>query len=374
MFVSTDGNDANSGTVNAPFATVAEAVRSGYKNICVKNGVYTEKLNFSGKNDLHIYAYNNITITAGNKRQRPIFTNGTEYNTFVDEGNSIKSFELSAVPSKYTAVFINKTISPTETYQGFANTVNAGLWGKCSNKYDDFIFKPVLTLEGLSEDDTFYFDGTKVYFHTSKTIESVVVVGNNENVASFVNCNNLVIEGLEFEYGYNDTLIAQKSNGISMNNCVFSHSLRRNNASYDYSDITFVNCLSYKARRDGFNAAICGIVRLVNCSSLYNYDDGESSHEYCEVIIEGGEYAHNGKAGHAPVNGCIFSCNGTYAHHNVVNGLLTAGVSGYDVLPYLISNSVFINNGIDIATDIDINMMNCKYVTETGEGTIYNLT
>jgi hypothetical protein len=149
----------------------------------------------------------------------------------------------------------------------------------------------------------------------------------------------------------------------------------RNNVDYSQSDIRLVNCESFKARRDGFNAAYYGIAYLENCNSRYNYDDGESSHEYCEVIIVGGEYSYNGKAGHAPVNGCRFKCNGTYSHHNKQYGLLRPGVGAFNVEPYLISNSVFVGNlTSDIETYLELNLMNCKYGTRTGSGTINDLT
>ena len=371
-YVAPNGNDSNNGSLVTPFATISHAISEGYKSICVKAGTYNEKINVENIDGLSIFAYD-VDTYDGNERKRPIITNGTVYNEFVS-GTGYKSFAIGSTPQSYTDVFVNHSIEPIIEYQGFRNTFNAGLWAQCSDKYNDFMFKPVLTLEELSENNTFFYDGTNVYFNTDAVIEGVVVVGDSENVAHFLNCNNLKLSGLDFEYAYNDGVSILASNLVNIENCSCHHSLRRNNWGYTRSDLRFTNCLSYKAKRDGFNAAWYGVVVLDNCKSVYNYDDGESSHEYCEIIVIGGEYAHNGKAGHAPVNGCKFSCNGTYSHDNYVNGLLRSGGSGYSVLPYLISNSVFINNGTDIVTDIDINMMNCKYVTKTGDGTIHNLT
>ena len=371
-YVASNGNNDNPGTLQLPFATISHAIELGFRNICVKAGVYNENLNINNMEGLNIYAYD-VDSYDGNTRKRPVFTNGEIYNSF-QQGSGYKYFNIVDTPQTYIDVFINHTLEPIITFESFQNTYNVGLWAKCANSYNDFMFKPVLTLEGLSENNTFFYDGTNVYFNTDTVIEGVVVVKDSEYVANFMNCNNLHLSGLEFSYGYTNGVNILATNNALVENCSCHHSLRRNNWAYTRSDVIFRNCISYKARRDGFNAAWYGVVVLDNCRSIYNYDDGESSHEYCEIIVIGGEYAHNGKAGHAPVNGCKFSCNGTYSHDNYVNGLLRSGGSGYSVLPYLISNSVFINNGTDIVTDIDINMMNCKYVTKTGEGTIHNLT
>ena len=368
-YVSASGNDNNNGTNAFPFKTVRHAVELGYRNICVMAGAYDEYMNFQHIVGLNIYAYN-LDSYNDEPRNRPVFSNGKVFDSFQTSGNN-KYFALATAnaPKSYKDVFIDKTIEPVINYQGFENTFNAGLWAKCANMADDFMFKPVLSSAGLSEDNTFFYDGTNVYFHTSATINGVVVVGDNDS-AQFINCNSLKLSGLDFGYGYTNGVDILGCDNVVVDNCAAHHALRRNNWDYTRTDIKFHNCTAYKARRDGFNSSWYGVAILNNCKALYNGDDGESSHEYCEVVVVGGEYAYNGKAGHAPVNGVKFSCNGTYSHDNVLAGLYYMSASGFDYPLPLITNSAFLGNGVnDIQTDHDITLLNCVYDTiQSSEG------
>jgi hypothetical protein len=376
-FVSATGSDSNNGTKSTPFATITKAINSGYKNICVMDGTYTEVLNFSGINGINIYAYNYMLFGSfpNTPRTRPTFTNGKKYTTFSTDSNGNKYFSLSSVPTRYTEVFINKSRTPTEIINGRVKN-SAGLWANFSNRYSDIQLKPVLTLAELSEMNTFFFDGTNVYFNTSIDITGVTVAGNVDIMATFAYCNNLTISGINFTYGFSKNVYVPWSNHVRFENCEFGYTVQSQNAEFTMSDVTCVNCVSYKAGLDGFNSSYYGVTRLVNCKGIYNLDDGESAHEYCEIVVEGGEYAYNGKAGHAPVHGCKFSCTATYSHHNVYGFYLIA-TDGHKLEDILISNSVAINN---TTTDIlnalyTTNLMNVKYGTlNVTSGSVNNLT
>lgn len=375
-FIAPNGSDSNSGTRVSPFATISHAISEGYRNICVMDGEYTEQINISEVSNINIYA-DNYTAYAdfpNTERPRPTFTNGTKITTFTSSGG-YKYFTLVSAPARYNEVFVAQTRTPTETVNGRIRN-SAGLWANFNDKFKDKQLKPVLSIGALSEADTFYYDGSKVYFNTDADISSVTVVGDAANLATISKCNNVKISGLVFEYGFSRNLFMPWCNNVRIENCEFAHSTQTHNTEFTMSDVTLVNCLSCLAGLDGFNSSYYGVTRLINCKGLYNFDDGESSHEYCEIIVEGGEYAYNGKGGHAPVHGCKFSCNGTYTHDNAY-GFYLAGAGGFIIPELLISNSVAINNtSKDLLNILYITkLMNTKVgTTQVSSGSVTDLT
>lgn len=366
VYVSADGNDSNDGTMQTPFATIQKAIDSGYKSICVMPGVYTEAVVANNISDLHIYAYNGDAYTEA-PRSRPIFTNG-KFVSVSEATNTggIFSFPLEEVPTAYRSVFIDKSIAP-ETSSS-RPSYGAGLWANHTDKYADVKLKPVLTSEEmLAQQYTFFFDGSTVYANVPDAdISGFTVVGNKNTMFSFINCNGLELSGIKIMHGRNNNLLAYKSNHVTVNDCEFAYTMYSDNACADYSDVEYNNCLSYKARNDGFNTHYYGISKLNNCRGVYNYDDGESSHEYCEVIVNGGEYAHNGKGGHSPVNGCKFTCNNSYTHHNNY-GLYMIADASFDLRDstVLLNGCVSVNNTTaDVrVANYDVVAMNTQYST-----------
>ena len=312
VYVSTTGNDANEGSIKKPFATIQRAIDEGYRNICVMPGVYNEAVVATNISGLHIYAYNGNDYTEY-QRSRPVFTNGKSLGMVSElestSESTIYSLGIVDAPEAYRNVFINKTIAP-ET-GGSRPSYSAGLWVNRTDKYEDMKLKPVLTMEEMrSQLNTFFYDGENVYANVpSADFAGFTIVGDEKTMFSFKNCNGLKLSGIKISHSCHNNLLVYKSSDVTVNDCEFAYTMYSDNACSDYSDVEYNNCLSYKARNDGFNAHYYGISKLNNCRGIYNYDDGESSHEYCEVIVNGGEYAHNGKGGHSPVNGCKFTCN-----------------------------------------------------------------
>lgn len=376
-YVSTGGSDEYDGTLQNPFATIQHAIDSGFKNICVKGGYYfNHKVVAENIDDLHVYAYNGNEYTTVKEKTRPIFCNGQKFDTFSTDENGYKYFTLSNVPSNYTKVFINHSVDPiiTGNYPSF----RAGLWSNHSNKYDDVRLKPVLTYEELSEVNTFFFDGTNVYFNVSESVTGVTVVSDESYVFNLTNCNGFEMNGIDIMYGDSTNLNIVKCCNAKISNCRFGYTMRSNCVTANYSDVEFNNCEAFKATVDGFNSHYYGVSVYNDCIGSYNYDDGESSHEYCEVIVHGGEYAYNGKGGHAPINGCKFKCDGTYTHDNGY-GFYMVGGDSFKRYPIKISNSVALNNTIkDIQNTLyDTILFNCKYETKqigSAGGTITDLT
>lgn len=353
VYISPTGSDTNDGSADNPFATIQKAINEGYKNICVEAGEYIQAVNASNIDGINIYANNN-DIYSSSKRPRPVFTNGKKFSDFSTDANGYKYFGLSDIPNQYTAVFINHTLPPETT--GTRPTYNAGLWVNHNNKYDDFTVKPVLTYAELTENNTFFFDGTNVYFNVSDTINGVTVVYNTAKCFDFSNCNNLSIDGIKVLYSITTNITIAKCNNVVVKNCEIGYTMSSDNVSASYSNVQFINCESYKARNDGFNSHYYGVSIFDDCRGIYNYDDGESSHEYCEIIVHGGEYAFNGKGGHSPVNGCKFKCDGTYAHDNGYGFYLSAG-NDFELSDIIISNSIAVDNNT-------YDLINVKYTTK----------
>lgn len=373
-YVSPLGNDTNAGTKTQPFATIKKGIDEGFKNICVIAGDYVQAVSANGINNIHIYADNADTYTSYTKRKKPTFLNGKTYASFQTDNSGYKYFTPDSVPSSYTAVFINHTQDPIIT--GSYPSYRASLWANHSNKYDDFRVKPVLTYEELAENNTFYYDGSQIYFHITDTITGVTVSGDTDYIFNFTSCDGLEIEGISILYGKTCNLRVLKSNDVSIKNCDFGYTMRSNCVTTDYSNVIFENCEAFKATIDGFNAHSYGVSVYNDCRGMYNYDDGESSHEYCEIIVNGGEYAHNEKGGHAPVNGCKFKCNGTYTHHNGY-GFYMVGNDNFELEDILISNSVAQDNSTyDLQnTFYNTKYWNCKIDTvHVSSGTVTNLT
>lgn len=341
-YIGNPGSDTNTGTKDSPFASIQHAVDAGYKNICVLPGTYTQTLTATNIDGLNIYADNTEDYTSYNKKTSAMFTNGTSVTNFSTDQSGYRYFALANAPTTYTAVFINQTQEPI--ISGNYPSYRASLWTNHANKYDDIRLKPVLTYAELTEDNTFYYDGTNVYFNVSdENITGVTVGGANSYIFDFANCNDLHINGLDFRYADNMNLRVTKSNNVRIDNCTFGYTMRSNCVTANYSNVVFSNCEAFKATIDGFNSHYYGVSVFNDCRGVYNYDDGESSHEYCEIIVHGGEYHHNSKGGHAPVNGCKFHCDGTYTHDNGY-GFYMVGSESFETDDILISNSVAKNN------------------------------
>lgn len=86
VYVDTNGNDANTGTAQNPYATISHAVLSGAENIIVNSGVYNE--------DVVIANTNNITISKNNTDSGDVAVTSITISNCDD----IKIYGLKATP------------------------------------------------------------------------------------------------------------------------------------------------------------------------------------------------------------------------------------------------------------------------------------
>lgn len=358
-YVSASGSDTNIGSVSSPFATVKKALDIGAKNICVLPGTYTETLNISDNDNVRIFGYYGSYSSAA--YPKPTFINGEilPESDFTESGG-IYSKAFTTDIETWNKVFIDNTLDPMTS--GSRPAPNAGLFVNYKNKLADFALTPVLAFADLV-DGSFTWDGSTLYVKLADDtdLEGFTVLSDNIYQFEFTRCNNLILENIAVKYARSTDLRMRYCGNANISNCEFGCSLQSDNVSTDYSNTKFENCLSYRARNDGFNCHYYGVSVYNECKALYNGDDGESSHEYCEVIVNGGEYAYNWKGGHSPVNGCKFRCNNTYSHHNTF-GIYMRSDGTYALEPAYIFGSLLIDNStrsIDV-TGYEANLINCK--------------
>lgn len=373
VFISPDGDDSNTGAFDSPFKTVQHAIDIGYLNICLLPGIYNQSVYANGIAGLSIHAYNGGeygSVDRPVKRERPVFVNGQYYYNYVIDDSGIASFELDYIPTRFQSVFIDKTLEPLES--GSRPSYNAGLWVNHTNKYDDYTLKPVLTTaEMLAEKGTFHFDGTNIRANIlgdSDIIGFTVVGDEAAHMLHFEKCNDLTLSGIVVMYALSSNYYIERSSNVRVSHCEAGYTMFSNSVRCDYSDVIFTDCLSYKARNDGFNSHYYGISVFNNCKGIYNYDDGESSHEYCKVIVNGGEFAHNHKGGHSPVNGCEFEAHNTYCHDNSYGFYLIGDPDLYD----LSDSKIRITSSISIDNSV-VDVVQRGYETVVAN-TLYNTT
>ena len=355
-----------------PFKTLQYAIDCGFKNISVASG-YTyegDTLNITGGNNIHIFRTPDGTYT-GEPQLKPILSNGTKISSLTTDAQGYYKFTPTVIPERYTKVFVNHTLPPIAS--GTRPYYNAGLWVIADNYATAKRLKPVVTYGELSESNTFYFDGTDVYANTNLVDSHLHMVMNSQNVLQLTDCHNCTIEGFGFICAIGTNASILRSTGIKFTDCLFMCTLNNSSVVTNYSECTFDQCTSMYAGVDGWNVHYYGRLELNDCIACYNDDDGESGHEYTFVTILGGEYHHNGKGGHSPVNGCTFMANGSYTHDNPYGFYMVGSESFSKEKPKLI-NCLAVNNSTKdiMSSRYDSIIWNTIYNTIQGTYTDFN--
>lgn len=331
VYVGPNGvNDPANGAKATPFKTIRYAVQQGYKKICMLRGQYvynsTSYELLENVNDLEIMADNSGNY-ASTPRDAVELINGAQMDTssMTSLGSNVYRIPYTTSQSSWVNVFINQTVNPLMTLGDGRQVPAVGLWANHSDWRNDFEFTPVLSSANMPN-NSFTYDGTYCYVCSDDmaNITALMVVGD-VNPVVIKNCNNVLIDGLTVKYGVYRNFEITHCNGVVLNNCTSMYTSRENGFMLDYSDAILNNCHSHKAMVDGFNAHYNGVMILNDCVGSYNYDDGQSSHEFCEVVVNGGEYSHNGKAGIAPVHLVKFKAVSAWLHDNRFGIYMTAG-------------------------------------------------
>lgn len=270
------GNDTNKGSQNDPFKTIQKAIDSGAKTIYCKAGAYNENLTLSNVHGVKIIGQWE-TYESGS-RQKVRIDHSTML-TPVDDGSGLKTIYLPSDtyknqhPLLYN-VFVTKNYSPT--YGSGATIIyTVSLWNVTDDRVSvHYKLVPVMTLEECqSTAETFFYDGTTLYIHSTGTIFKMVSTSKHNKVE---NCSDIVFEDIAFDYCYYDALAVNNSNGIIFRNCEFSHSSRSHGLAAVNMNGELYNCEAYRNCVDGLNFHDFGETTVYNCTAAYNQDDGIS--------------------------------------------------------------------------------------------------
>ena len=311
------GDDTKAGSQDSPLKTIQKAIDSGAKTIYCKAGTYNENINLNNVHGVKIIGQWE-TYESG-KRPKVRIDHSTTL-TPTDNGNGLKIIALSADLYKYEHpllynVFVTKQYQPT-IGSGVTIGYVVSLWNVTDERVSThYKLVPVMTLEECqSTAETFFYDGTTIYIHSTGSVFKMVSANKYNKVES---CSDVVFEDIAFDYCYYDALAVNNSNDIVFRNCEFSHSSTACGVATNNMNGEFYNCEAYCNRTDGFNFHEFGETTIYNCIGAYNYDDGISHHDGCTGSIHGGQYHHNGKGGvSSPTYGAVIDIYNAVMHDN----------------------------------------------------------
>jgi hypothetical protein len=313
--VSTNGDDDNVGSAEAPFRTIQKALNSGANKIVVAGGVYPEVLSVSDRASLTIIGGwdGSFDGNIAPVKDKVIIECG-ERVVFTDGENVLKAGYESTEADYIHKVFVSKELD-VDDGGNRSKGYYVNLWKKLGIGRDVKL-TPVLTLSDCqSVEDSWFYDGSTIYANTSNDGDFVLASGKVSGSA-FTNINELTIEDVVFAHAPNSNVTLNKCNQVTLRNCEFNYSSLGQGLRMEYSNGVIENCKAYYNRNDGYNFHGYGDTTLNNCIASYNFDDGASHHDGCTASFVGGEYAHNGKGGIAPAHGAVANIHDVISHHN----------------------------------------------------------
>ena len=367
-YVSFNGNDEYDGlSSNTPFKTFNKAIRDGASIIYAERGRYVDNLiSASNMESLTIVPMNNDDEYAHNA---PIRQPIELYNAVdITEWDSNDDILMTAAVdySPFRACFIDQTVIPVVNED--RDSYRVQLWQRTGNSITDRVLKPVLSEDNLVE-GCYTMNETNILIkpYTDIPYNMFSAVIHDDTVISMTNIKKVHMEDVSVCFG--------SRSGFSLNNCV-DVKLFNCQASYSGIDMGFalinvngemINCFATKNRFDGFNIHGYGSTNFINCTSIYNYDDGISHHDGCTGHITYGEYSHNGKCGIAPAYGANVNVYNTVCSFNPTGiGYLTTN-NGHASMTGICMNNLLTDN----TTGLHVGEL-CKVINHNN--TFYNNT
>ena len=372
------GDDTNEGSQNSPLKTIQKAIDSGAKTIYCKAGTYKEGISLNNAHGVKIIGQWE-TYESGNRPKVRIDHSATL--TPADNGNGLKTIALPSDvyknehPLLYN-VFVTKQYQPTSG-SGITIAYTVSIWNVTDdNVSTHYKLVPVMTLaECQSTEDSFFYDGNTLYFHSTGSTFKMVSTNRRNTVE---NCSDIVFEDIAFDYCYNDALAVNNSNGIVFRNCEFSHSSTATGVATVNMNGEFYNCEAYCNRTDGFNFHGFGETTVYNCIGAYNYDDGISHHDGCTGSIHGGQYHNNGKGGvSSPTYGAAVDIYNINSYDNQYGIYAIGGTANREIM---VSGCYIHHNRYGITTSYQLLAVNSTIkdntteTTVTGSGTVTVVT
>lgn len=353
LYVSPNGNDSAEGTIKEPFQTISHALTVG-NNIVLLPGTYPGETI-----DVDSLGYGEVSIK-GQETGNVIIDFGT--NILVNDGSETKvsgynkvysvPCETNPFASGNTTARMYQDYVPdtsTEITASDRHPLQRGKQYRC----DSTIIKQcasISAIDALADGKYgFYWDDGTMYFSRpqASSAGNPIIIPTRDT--SFINqyafrtnrnqckiiLNNLEIRyaDIRLSYSANHVLsdVAVKYPYVSVGGCFYL---------YCVTNTTLIRCEACSvtqggATGDGFNVdtddsastanAVSLSLRLVDCWSHDNNDDGYSDHDHSEVTVEGGLYEYNGKGGITPAYGSNDIIINAVSRYNAGAGILSTG-------------------------------------------------
>lgn len=328
------GNDTQIGSKTSPIKSINKALQVGYRRLCVKPGLYNEKIALTGGNFELIpwidgQAYNGA---ASPYRPKIKLIKGTKLTVSASGSTGIYQASYTATSgSNIYKVFVDQSLTPT-TSGSLALEYNALLVGdmpdtstasKAFSPYRQRLFTPVLTEEELSAEGAFFYDDTNhlIKFHPwNDTADGDYYIPDDDvdNLIYLQNMDSVHLEDVKAIGAYYSCIYITHSDDVTLNACEAGYSAKSMGIKLDYANARASDCHAYAISVDGFNLHGYGYSEIVGCTAFYCGDDGISHHEGCSGFIDGGEWAYCGSGGITPSFGSQIDVRNAYAHHNKI--------------------------------------------------------
>lgn len=351
LYISTNGNDDNDGTVANPLATIDKALEKGANKILIKAGTYTLSsainLNKAKANNkeislINVEPYNKVIFRA---EKRKVATTESLVDGYTKVYTTDEPYFTTSVSSNNNWLY-QKNVNEASTLiiDEERHPCERGVEYRCNStriiRADATVLADALTEIENSTAYKWFFDTANQKFYFSRPHEVTseypieISIGqslfNNANKIFTLNCTAIETDGLVFNI--NDTRNSRIIDCTAKD--VFG------GGSFTYNGAIgaeFIRCEAYHTQNgsngDGFNGHSVNegeiyskqtVVELRDCWSHDNKDDGYSDHERSEIVIRGGLYEYNGKGGVTPSYGSHCSCFNVYSRNNY-NGFYYTG-------------------------------------------------
>lgn len=368
LFVAINGNDENDGlSKETALASIEKAISLGAREIAVEVGEYfiNTTIRLSNLSNVHIYAFRSDETYAHTSpiRDKVKFIGGTYYTNYSLNADGVYQ-QANVTGFDFNNVFNLKIKTPEIS----SRTYHANVMVLHDDRSDDYYLKPVLTYnECVSTDDSFYWDGSTLFFNPTSTNFVRVAAIAIESGLMISNSKNIIISDVCFSLCKNDAVRISNSSEITLNNCEGNASATSMGFSVINSNVIINNCYATKNAFDGFNFHGYGTSVMNDCLSENNYDDGCSHHDGCIGTINGGLFIGNGKAGIAPAYGANVNIYNSVCEGNHIGiGYLTTE-NGHANMKGIVSGCLLKNNnyGLLVNSRATVTAIGCEYVDNT---------
>ena len=353
VYVSSEGNDSNTGTESMPFKTISRAIQSNAKIIKIEPGTYKENLSILDKDELSLIANVGDYGTDIPDRPKVIIDCGEDITPERDVLTGLLKAEYTSTPDDIIyKVFVDKTL-PAIT-EGTRPSYNATLWELGENEKSDLKLIPKLTLlECGNTVGSFFYDGNNIYINPNNETSTSFKLSHKTNIGLEIRkIKHLVLENIAVKYARQNCAQILNSNDVTLRDCEFGNSAMQNGISLDNTNATLYRCRAYQNRNDGFNMHDYGDTHFIDCEGYNNYDDGISHHDGCTGSVIGGKYFNNTKGGIASATyGAIVNIYNAVCHDNMYGIYMSDNIAERETRECIVSGCALYNNLVGIRTD-----------------------